>query len=151
MDKKELIVTALENGTVIDHIPAAILFKIVSILELDKIENRVTIGNNLESKMMGLKGVIKVADKFFQPEEINKIALLAPSARINIIKNYEVVQKTDLQLPDQVSGLLQCVNPMCVTNRQPVSSRFDLIDRKRGILRCHYCERMIHLSEIILK
>lgn len=151
MDKKELIVTALENGTVIDHIPAAKLFKIVSILELDKIENRVTIGNNLESKMMGLKGVIKVADKFFQPEEINKIALLAPSARINIIKNYEVVQKTDLQLPDQVSGLLQCVNPMCVTNRQPVSSRFDLIDRKRGILRCHYCERMLNLSEIILK
>ncbi|MBP5259870.1 MAG: aspartate carbamoyltransferase regulatory subunit [Paludibacteraceae bacterium] len=151
MDKKELIVTALENGTVIDHIPAAKLFKIVSILELDKIENRVTIGNNLESKMMGLKGVIKVADKFFQPEEINKIALLAPSARINIIKNYEVVQKTDLQLPDQVSGLLQCVNPMCVTNRQPVASRFDLIDRKRGTLRCHYCERMLNLSEIILK
>ena len=135
----------------IDHIPAAKLFKIVSILELDKIENRVTIGNNLESKMMGLKGVIKVADKFFQPEEINKIALLAPSARINIIKNYEVVQKTDLQLPDQVSGLLQCVNPMCVTNRQPVASRFDLIDRKRGTLRCHYCERMLNLSEIILK
>ena len=151
MDKKELIVTALENGTVIDHIPAAKLFKIVAILELDKIDDRVTIGNNLESKMMGLKGVIKVADKFFQPEEINKIALLAPSARINIIKNYEVVQKTDLQLPDQVSGLLQCVNPMCVTNKQPVTSRFDLIDRKHGVLRCHYCERMVNLSDIILK
>ena len=151
MDKKELIVTALENGTVIDHIPASKLFKIVSILGLDRVDNRVTIGNNLESKRMGHKGVIKVADRFFQPEEISKIALLAPSARINIIRNYEVVQKNDLQLPDQVSDLLQCPNPMCVTNRQPVASRFDLIDRQRCLLRCHYCERTLPLAEITLK
>ena len=147
----ELIVRALENGTVIDHIPADKLFKIVSILNLDTIADQITIGNNLESKKLGKKGVIKIADKVFKAEELNKIALLAPTARINIVKNYEVVEKIDLSLPEQINDILQCVNPMCVTNKQPVATRFDLTDRKRGLLKCHYCERALSLSEIVLK
>ncbi|MBO4370691.1 MAG: aspartate carbamoyltransferase regulatory subunit [Paludibacteraceae bacterium] len=147
----ELIVRALKNGTVIDHIPADKLFKIVSILELDQLEQQITIGNNLESKKLGKKGVIKIADKVFKAEELNKLALLAPSARINIVENYEVVEKIDLSLPESVHEILQCVNPMCITNKQPVSTRFDLLDRKRGIFKCHYCERTVDLSEIVVK
>ena len=84
-NKKELEVAALENGTVIDHIPSDQLFKVVSLLGLEKLNKSITIGNNLISKKIGKKGIIKIADTFFKEEEINKIALIAPNAKINII------------------------------------------------------------------
>ena len=86
--KKELEVAAIENGTVIDHIPSEKLFTIVSLLGLDKMENAVTIGFNLASKKMGKKSLIKVAGKFFTDEEINRLSLVAPNVVLNIIKNY---------------------------------------------------------------
>ena len=91
--KKEMQVKALENGTVIDHIPANKLFKVVEILQLEQISNEVTIGNNLASKRMGTKGIIKVANRFFESKEINRIALIAPNAKINIIRDYQVTEK----------------------------------------------------------
>ena len=87
-NKKELEVAALENGTVIDHIPSDQLFKVVSLLGLEKLNKSITIGNNLISKKIGKKGIIKIADTFFKEEEINKIALIAPNAKINIIKTH---------------------------------------------------------------
>ena len=84
--KKELVVVALKNGTVIDHIPSDKLFKVVSILGLDKSEKQITIGNNLTSKKSGVKGIIKISDKYFKADEIDKIALVAPNAVLNIIK-----------------------------------------------------------------
>ena len=89
--KTELIVRALENGTVIDHIPANRLFKVVSLLHLDETEDKITIGNNLRSEKLGTKGVLKIADRYLQPEELNKLAILAPNAHISIIKDYQVV------------------------------------------------------------
>jgi len=90
---KELQVKALENGTVIDHIPSDKLFKVVSLLKMDGLKNQITIGNNLSSKQMGTKGIIKVADRYYAEEEVNRIALIAPMAKINIIKNFEVIEK----------------------------------------------------------
>ena len=84
-NKKELEVAALENGTVIDHIPADALFKVVELLGLSHLPNSITIGNNLASKKIGKKGIIKIADKFFAEEEINRIAVVAPSVKLNII------------------------------------------------------------------
>lgn len=92
-EKKELKVAALENGTVIDHIPSSQLFKVVSILGLENCTNSITIGNNLASKKIGKKGIIKVADRFFKEEDLNKIALVAPAAQINIIRDYQVIEK----------------------------------------------------------
>ena len=83
----ELLVAALQNGTVIDHIPTESLFKVVDLLGISRMKNSVTIGFNLDSKKCGKKGIIKIADKFFMQEEINKISLLAPNAHINIIRN----------------------------------------------------------------
>lgn len=91
--KKELVVSAIKDGTVIDHIPAKSLFKVISILELHKMETPITIGSNLESKKLGKKGIIKISDKFPNDNDLNKIALFAPEAKINIIRNYEVVEK----------------------------------------------------------
>ena len=89
----KLSVSAIQNGTAIDHIPAKNLFKVLMILGLDKLDKQITFGTNLESKKLGAKGIIKVSDKFFLDEEINKIALVAPQAKLNFIKDYKVVEK----------------------------------------------------------
>ena len=126
--KKELVVRALENGTVIDHIPADKLFQIVNILHLDTISDQITIGNNLDSNKLGKKGVIKISGKYIDPQELNKIALIAPNARINIIKDYQVVEKNECVMPDEVYEILQCVNPMCITNKQNVTTQFHIVN-----------------------
>lgn len=98
-NQKELQVKALQNGTVIDHIPSDKLFKVVKLLQLDKVNSQVTIGNNLSSNHMNIKGIIKIADTYYAEEEISRIALIAPRAKINVIKDYQVVEKKTLTLP----------------------------------------------------
>lgn len=152
MSKKELVVSALENGTVIDHIPADQTFKVVKLLGLEECSDQVTIGVNLGSKKLGKKGIIKVADKFFAKDELDRVAIIAPDAKVNIIRNYEVVEKIELTLPDEVTGILQCINPMCVTNKERgVETRFHILDKKHGTVKCHYCERIINQEDLILK
>lgn len=148
---KELVVAALENGTSIDHIPSDQVFKVVSLLQLDKLPNRITIGSNLTSKKMGTKGIIKIADKFFEEDEINRIALVAPNVNLNIIRNYEVVEKKSVVLPESIVEIVKCNNPKCITNNEPMTSRFDVVDKNNVELRCHYCEIRIKKEEIILK
>ena len=149
--KKELQVAAIENGTAIDHIPSEQLFKVASLLELGKMENRITIGNNLISKKMESKGVIKIADKFFEEDEINRIALVAPNVVLNIIRDYEVIEKKYISLPERIVGIVKCNNPKCITNNEPMLSRFDVIDREHVTLKCHYCERKINKENILIK
>lgn len=149
--KKELVVRALENGTVIDHIPADKLFQIVNILHLDTLTDQITIGNNLSSSKLGKKGVIKISGKYIDPHELNKIALIAPSARINIIKDYQVVEKNECVIPDEVHDVLQCVNPMCITNKQNVTTHFHVVNKENRTVKCHYCERYIKKEDFILK
>lgn len=141
MDKHELQVAALENGTVIDHIPSGKLFDVVSLLGLQQMSNNITIGFNLNSKKLGSKGIIKIADKFFCDEEINRIAVVAPNVKLNIIRNYEVVEKRAVQLPDVLNGIAKCPNLKCITNNEPMPTLFHVIDKEKGILKCHYCEK----------
>ena len=140
-DKKELQVAALENGTVIDHIPAEKLFTVVSLLGLEHMSNNITIGFNLNSKKLGKKGIIKIADKFFCDDEINRIAVVAPNVKLNIIRNYEVVEKSELRLPDELHGIVKCANPKCITNNEPMPTYFHVIDKDRCVIKCHYCEK----------
>ena len=149
--KKELQVDALENGTAIDHIPSCQLFKVASLLGLDKMDNTITIGNNLHSNKMGSKGMIKIADKFFKEDEINRIALVAPNVMLNIIRDYEVVEKKTVVLPDELIGLVKCNNPKCITNNEPMATRFHVIDKEKGTIKCHYCERKINKEDIVIK
>jgi len=150
--EKELKVAALKNGTVIDHIPSDRLFKVASILQVEKCNHQVTLGNNLESKQLGLKGIIKVSGRFFEESETNKIALLAPNAKINIIRDYEVVEKRHLMLPEEIRDIVQCGNPNCITNHQPVATRFHVINEDNGIrLKCRYCEREVQQEEVKIK
>ena len=149
--KKELQVAAIENGTVIDHITPEQLFKVALLLELDKMGNRITIGNNLISKKMGSKGVIKITDKFFEEDDINRIALVAPNVVLNIIRDYEVAEKKYISLPDRLVGIVKCNNPKCISNNEPMLSQFDVIDRDSVTLKCHYCERKINKEDILIK
>lgn len=150
-EKKELQVAALENGTAIDHIPPTQLFKVASLLELEEINNTITIANNLQSKKMGSKGMIKIADKFFEEDEINRIALIAPNVILNIIRDYEVVEKKPVVLPDEITGLVKCNNPKCITNNEPMATRFIVINKEKGTIKCRYCERKINKEEIVIK
>ncbi len=149
--KKELAVAALENGTVIDHIPAQSLFKVVSLLGIENLKSSVTIGYNLDSKKLGKKGILKVADVFFEEDILNRLALLAPNVNVNIINNYKVVKKYKVTLPDDIVGIVRCNNPKCITNNEPMPTRFHVEDKDNVQLRCHYCERIIKKDEIELK
>ena len=148
MNTKELQVAALRNGTVIDHIPSEHLFKVVSLLGLNLTKHQITIGNNFESKKMGTKGFIKIADKFFEGNEINKITLVAPQARLNIIKDYEIIEKQNLSLPERIRKVVKCNNPKCITNNEPMETIFDVIDKENTVLKCHYCEHKIQKNDI---
>lgn len=141
--RKELKVSAIENGTVLDHIPSSQLFKVIRILNLDNCKNQITFGTNLESKLLGKKAIIKVSDRYFADDEINRIALVAPQAKINIIKNFEVVEKKVISVPKEIAGIVKCGNPKCITNHQPVKTRFStiILEGGRFALHCHYCEK----------
>lgn len=139
MEKKELAVAALENGTVIDHIPAAALFEVVRLLNIESSSVQLTIGNNLPSARLGKKGIIKVADTEFPESVLNRIALIAPTAKINVIRNYEVAEKRQVELPDTLVDVVKCNNPKCITNNEPMSTRFIVVKRDPVVIRCRYC------------
>lgn len=147
---KELKVSAIKNGTVIDHIPAKNLFRVISILGLDKIDNHLTVGNNLDSKKLGFKAIIKISDKFFEDDEINKIALVAPHAKLNIIKDYKVIEKKVVETPSEVIGIAKCVNPKCITNNEDIKTRFTVIEGKEIALKCQYCEKITNRDNLII-
>lgn len=149
--RKELQVAALCNGTAIDHIPTNVVFKVVSLLELENIDNPITIGNNLESKKMVSKGIVKVSDKFFEEDVINKIALIAPNVVLSIIQDYRVVEKKRVELPQVIKGIVKCNNPKCITNNEPMQTHFVVVDRQRIELSCHYCGLKINKDEVVLK
>jgi len=140
--RKELQVSAIENGTVIDHIPAKSVFQVVRILGLENCNEQILFGTNLESKKFGHKGIVKVANRFFESEEINKIALAAPTATLIVIKNYQVTEKKRVEIPDHVYKFVKCVNPNCITNHEAIPTRFDVIDKEEIKLQCLYCEKV---------
>ena len=146
--KTHLKVPAIENGTVIDHIPASQTLTVVRILS--ELEDLVTIGVNLPSPKIGRKGVVKIANRQLSPEEVAKIALIAPQATLSIIESTRVQSKHALVPPPVVEGIARCGNPNCITNHEPVTTRFSVStgpdDRRR--LLCNYCERLYDQHEI---
>ncbi|HOF21327.1 MAG TPA: aspartate carbamoyltransferase regulatory subunit [Bacteroidales bacterium] len=140
--KQQLVVSAIQNGTVIDHVPAKSLFKVIQILGLDHIENQITFGTNLESKKLGHKAIIKISERYFEDNDINRIALVAPEAKLNIIKDYMVVEKKVVKVPDYITAIAKCMNPKCITNLENVTTRFQVISKKNIALKCRYCEKI---------
>lgn len=145
-----LAVAALRDGTVIDHIPSAALFKAVRILNIEACTQHVTIGNNLPSHRLGSKGIIKVADVEFPEAVLNRIALIAPHASVNLIRNFEVAEKREVTLPDSIVGIVRCANPKCITNHEPMDTRFEVVDRDDVTLSCCYCGQTVKSADAII-
>lgn len=139
--KKELVVPAIENGTVIDHIPTNVVYQVIRILGLEKYDDEVLIGNNLNSKKFNRKGIIKIKNRYFDKDEINKIAIVAPFASIITIKNFEIVEKIQAEIPDHINHIIKCMNPKCITNFEAIETSFDVVDKDNLKLKCHYCEK----------
>ncbi len=148
--KSELLVAALKNGTVIDHIPSDKVFDVVNLLGLTNIDNPITIGSNLSSRKMGRKGIIKIADRFFSEQECSKLSVIAPNIVMSIIRDYEVVEKKVVAMPDEVRGIVKCGNPKCITNHEPMQTVFDVVDKANGVLRCRYCNKDVSKNGIKL-
>ncbi len=149
--RKELKVSAIENGTVIDHIPSGSVFQVIKILNLTEYQDQLLIATNLDSQKMGKKGIIKVSNKFFKSDEINKIALVAPTATLIIIRNFAVIEKKNVEVPDYAENIVRCFNPNCITNNEDVSTKFTVIDKKDLKLRCHYCEKITARKNIAFR
>ena len=139
--RTELKVTAIENGTVIDHIPPQSVFQVINILGLNKVSNQIMVGTNLESQKYGKKGIIKVSKKYFESEEINKIALVAPSATLIVIKDFTVVYKAQVEVPDHIHKIVKCINPNCITNAEDIPTHFKVTNKEDLRLHCNYCEK----------
>ena len=148
--KTALQVSALCNGTVIDHIPADKLFAVVNLLDIPSMGNNVTIGYNLESKKLGKKGLIKISDRFFTDDEVNKISVVAPNVVLNTIRDYNVVEKREVKMPDEIHNLIKCNNLNCITNNEPMATHFYVANRETHTLKCRYCEKEVNLDDIKL-
>ena len=148
--KKQLSVSAIKGGTVIDHIPSNATLKVVDILDLKGIKSIISIATNLTSKAMGKKGIIKIGGKNLTKEEVDKIALIAPNATVNIIKNYDVKEKIKVTIPSTINRIIKCSNPNCMTNNEKVTTKFYVLNKNPLKVRCHYCERNMDKEDISL-
>ncbi|NLJ93178.1 MAG: aspartate carbamoyltransferase regulatory subunit [Aeromonadales bacterium] len=145
MHKSQLQVEAIHNGTVIDHIPAGQGIKIMRLFGLVKTKEKITIGLNLPSKAWGAKDIIKVENTRLSAAQANQLALFAPDATVNMIEDFEVVEKLQLQLPEKVEGVFSCPNSNCISHNEPVSSKFKVRAVQGQVrFRCNYCEKSFH-------
>lgn len=141
MNKKELRVRKIKNGTVIDHISPGYALKVIKILGIDEESNEiVSIAMNVPSGKNNKKDIVKVELKELKPSEVDKISLIASTATINIIKDYEVKEKHEVQLPDKIRGIVTCSNKSCISNsEEPIESEFKIKEKEPVKLRCTYC------------
>ncbi len=142
-----MLVAAIQNGTVIDHIPSDKTYQVAQLLGLHQLATPVTIGYNFLSKKLGKKGIIKVEDKFFTDEEISRLSVVAPNIVLNIIHDFEVVEKKTVTTPEVIRGIVRCNNPKCITNNEPMPTLFHVAN---GILTCHYCEKEQDINKVEL-
>ncbi|MCK4497509.1 MAG: aspartate carbamoyltransferase regulatory subunit [Candidatus Aenigmarchaeota archaeon] len=148
MKGKTFKISAIKEGTVIDHISADHTFKVVDILNLKGFDNVVTVGMNLESKKLGKKGLIKIGGRHLTKEEVDMIAIIAPKAKINIIKDYNVKDKFRVKIPNVIHNIIKCANTNCVTNVYKVPTKFHVLKGDPLKIRCHYCERLMDIEEV---
>jgi aspartate carbamoyltransferase regulatory subunit len=149
MKKPEMKVEAIKNGTVIDHITSNKSLYVLKILGLPNEDINVTIAMNVSSGEVGRKDILKIENRELDSSELDQIALLAPEATINIIRDYKVIAKDKVRFTNELRAIIDCTNPNCITNtNEPIESRFHLIKTSPILLRCHYCERLLGVEEI---
>lgn len=150
MSETTLRVSKIKDGTVIDHITAGHALDVLKILGISgRVNGVVTVGINVPSKTLGLKDMVKIEGRELKSEEVDKIALLAPHASINIIRDYKVIDKQLVKLPNMIHETVKCANPACVSNsKEPVNSKFYVDSEEPLRLRCHYCGHIMEKQDI---
>ncbi|ADI31357.1 aspartate carbamoyltransferase regulatory subunit [Staphylothermus hellenicus] len=149
--EEKLVVTKIRNGIVIDHIPAGKALKVLKVLGITGSEGlRVALVMNVESRKLGRKDIVKIEEKYLSMKELSLIALIAPTATINIIKEYKVVEKQKVKPPSIVKGLIKCPNPTCISRKknEPIKSLFKLKSTNPIMLECQYCGYVLRGDEI---
>lgn len=143
MKEKTLSVSAIKEGTVIDHISQGQALKIIQLLKLADNDRRVTLGMNLKSRSLGLKDLIKVENFFLDPTQAQYIAIFSPSATVNVIENYKVTKKFSVDMPKSILQVLRCPNLRCMTNAEKISTHFRVDQNRHQIhLHCQFCEKL---------
>ena len=150
-DTRQLLVRRIKDGTVIDHIESGKALLVLRTLDITGKEgNVITVALNVPSSKHDKKDIIKVENKFLEKDETNKLALIAPHATINIIKEYRLVEKRKIQLPDSIIGVFKCPNLKCVTNSDEyIKPVINIIDKEKIVLRCRYCFRTLTINELV--
>jgi aspartate carbamoyltransferase regulatory subunit len=150
-DTRQLLVRRIKDGTVIDHIESGKALLVLRTLDITGKEgNVITVALNVPSSKHNKKDIIKVENRFLEKDETNKLALIAPHATINIIKEYKLVEKRKIQLPDSITGVFKCTNLKCVTNSDEyIKPVINIIDKEKVILRCRYCFRTLTINELV--
>ena len=150
--EKKLIVTKIENGTVIDRIPPGKSLKVLEVLGIDSnYPYTVALAMRVHSKKMGLKDIVKIKGKWLSEKEIQKLSFIAYEATVNIIEDYHVKEKKIIKVPEIVEEFIKCMNPNCISNtREPIKSKFEVLSVKPLILRCVYCDRLLE-GELLQK
>ncbi|MBR3156804.1 aspartate carbamoyltransferase regulatory subunit [Methanobrevibacter sp. UBA212] len=151
MTKSELKIRAIENGTVIDHITANKALHILKILNLpDDETSNVTVAMNVSSGEIERKDIVKIENRELDHSELNQIALIAPKATINIIRDFKPIKKDKIVLPKKISSIIKCTNPKCITNfeNEPITPLFNVVREYPPVVRCHYCEKLIKTEDI---
>lgn len=142
MTQDKLQVEAIKRGTVIDHIPAQVGFKLLTLFRLTETDQRITIGLNLPSGALGRKDLIKIENTFLTDDQVNQLAVYAPHATVNRIDDYDVVAKIAPTLPERIERVLTCPNGNCISRTEPVYSSFTVRKRAENVqLKCKYCEK----------
>ena len=150
IQESELMVRRIKEGTVIDHIDEGKGLQVLSALQIDGQDGSlITIALNVPSGKFKKKDIIKVENRFLADDDTNKLAVIAPKATINIIKNYKLVEKRRVALPNEIDRIFRCSNPDCITNSQErIESIMDVINKEGRVLKCRYCGRVLDVNQL---
>lgn len=146
---KDVKVIAIENGTVIDHIPTESLFKVVAVMGFKKTKEEILIGTNLKSKKLGKKGILKISNTYLSKKDLDRISILAQGSKVNTIKNFKVVEKREVKLPKEINEVVKCFNPNCISNHESLKTNFKIVQERPLKLKCKYCEKLTQEDQIL--
>lgn len=151
MSEEHLAVRRIREGTVIDHVAPGTALRVLSALGVTGQDGHiVTIAMNVPSDKLSKKDIVKIENRFLRADETNKIALISPSATVNIIRNFKVVEKRNVDLPEVLEGVFSCPNPTCISNSsEPLTPLLTVVSRSPPKLRCKYCTRVFKLEDLL--
>ncbi len=150
MQESNLIVRRIKDGTVIDHVEGGKGLKVLEALGIDgKDGNVITIALNVPSGKFNKKDIIKVENRYLQDYDTNKLAMISPTATINIIKDYKLTEKRRVSLPSKIEKIFRCSNPDCITNsKEDIDSVMEVVDKTGRVLKCKYCTRILDVNQL---